>query len=68
MGTGSLPVCLITTTLDNHYAQGIGRFVFSSVTCLVYHIFYTSSHKRQVFQENVIEHKMCVLIFSTTFV
>ena len=30
--------------------------------------FYTLSHKRCDFQENVAEHKMCVLIFSTTFI
>jgi hypothetical protein len=28
----------------------------------------TLSHKRQDFWKNVIEHKTCVLIFSTTFV
>jgi hypothetical protein len=30
--------------------------------------FSTLSHKQNDFQEKVIEHKMCVLIFSTTFV
>jgi hypothetical protein len=30
--------------------------------------FFTLSHKRHEFQENVIEHKMWVLIFATTFV
>ena len=34
----------------------------------VYNIFPTLSHKRYDFQENVTEHKMCVMIFSTTFV
>jgi hypothetical protein len=31
----------------------------------LYHIFSTLSHNRYDFQEKVIEHKMCVLIFST---
>ena len=31
-------------------------------------IFYTLSHKRHDFQKKVTEHKMCVLIFCTTFV
>jgi hypothetical protein len=33
-----------------------------------YHIFPTLRHKRQDFEKKVIEHKMCILIFSTTFV
>jgi len=34
----------------------------------LYNNFYTLSYKRHVFRKNVTEHKMCVLIFSTTFV
>ena len=34
----------------------------------LYNIFSTLSQKRHDFRKNVIEHKMCVLIFSTTFV
>jgi hypothetical protein len=34
----------------------------------LYHIFQLLSHKRHDFREKVIEHKMCVLIFSTKFV
>ena len=30
--------------------------------------FSTLSHKRHDFQEKVTEHKMCILIFSTTFI
>jgi hypothetical protein len=33
-----------------------------------YTIFLTLSHKRDAFRKKVIEHKMCVLIFFTTFV
>jgi hypothetical protein len=34
----------------------------------LYRIFFTLSHKRYGFLKNVIEHKTCVLIFSTTFI
>jgi hypothetical protein len=36
--------------------------------CLPLPYFTTFSHKRYDFRKNVIEHKMCVLVFSTTFV
>jgi len=34
----------------------------------LYNLFSTLSHKRHDFQKPVTEHRMCVLIFSTTFV
>ena len=38
------------------------------VMCPLALYFSTLSHKRCDFRKKVIEHKMCVLIFSTTFV
>ena len=42
--------------------------ILSSVVCPALQSFSTLSHKRYDFRNNVIGHKMCVLIFSTTFV
>jgi len=42
--------------------------VMSSVSCPALSYFSTLSHKRHDFGEKVIQHKICVWIFSTTFV
>jgi hypothetical protein len=44
------------------------RIMLLSMACLALPYFSALSHKRQDFREKVIEYKMCVLIFSTTFV
>jgi hypothetical protein len=54
-------------TLFIQDATRMRHIVFLLVASLPPPHFSPFSHKRHDFQENVIEHKMCVLIFSTTF-
>jgi len=50
------------------HAERILRIVFPSVACPALLYFTTLSHKRRDLRKRVVEHKMCVLIFSTKFI
>ena len=54
-------------SLGIQHAKRMRHLVLSSVACLAVQYFFTLSHIRLIFREIVIEHKMC-LIFFTTFV
>jgi hypothetical protein len=58
----------VSAALAIHHAKRMRRIILSPAACLALPYFSPLSHKRQDFREKVIEHKMSVLGFSTTFV
>ena len=59
--------CVFVALVIQH-TQSNSHTILPSVVCLAIPYFSTLSHKQQDFQENITEHKMCVLIFSIIFV
>jgi hypothetical protein len=58
--------CVFVALVIQH-AMRMRRIILSSLTCLAVPYFSTLPHKRHDFRDYVFEHKMCVLIFSTSF-
>ena len=54
----------VSVALVNHHALRMRHTILSSMDSLSLPYFSTLCHKRHDFRKKVIEHKMCVLIFS----
>jgi hypothetical protein len=58
----------VFVSLGTHHAKRMRRIIYSTAACPAQPYFPTLSHNRRDFRENVIEHRIFVLIFSTIFV
>jgi hypothetical protein len=58
----------VSVALVIQHATRMRRIILSSVAFPAPSYFFTLSHKRHDFRKTIIEHKMCVLSFSTSFV
>jgi hypothetical protein len=58
----------MSVALFIHDAKRMRHIILSCVACLRIPYFSILSHKRHDFREKIIQHKIRVLIFSTTFV
>ena len=57
----------VSVALGIQHMMRMRCIILLSVASLALQYFSALSHKLHDFQQNAIEHKMCVLIFSTTF-
>jgi hypothetical protein len=58
----------VSVVLVIQHAKRMRRIILSFVASLALPNFATLSHKRNDFRQKAIEHKMYILIFSSTFV
>jgi hypothetical protein len=58
---------LVSVALGIQHAERMRRVTLSCVACLSAPYFSTLSHTRHNFRKKVIDHKICVLVFSTKF-
>ena len=61
-------MCVCLPYVSNMQTASFLRHILSSVTCPASSYFSALSHKQHNFLKKVIEHTVCVLILSTTFV